>query len=268
MRELFHPGRCQIEAPLRSSDLIHSQDATLARTEELLALDRIPLAKVELLSGIFLLRPTLSPCFFDWWKSLRSNRHHHWMDSAQLDAFGTQLFLSHAFIAETPTKPFHKPINSPLGAYAAVCSWRDAPRAAGYLRSECLGPILLSAYGTDLFPITSSEITQRLALCEGSLNSSALPHYCRMEWGILLRTDRDNVSRILEYFNFDQPTDCSIPAVAKLGGLTSSIYAFSPSEVRLALCPEHQKDLAVYDLGRWLRSFESPNPQKKELATT
>ena len=112
--------------------------------------------------------------------------------------------------------------------------------------------------------ITADQITQQLELGEGSLNSNALPHYCRMPWGIMLRIDRAKVPRVLEYFNAGKPADPSVPTVVTLGGLIQSVYAFSLDQesLRLALCPEGEQELAIHDLGHWLRSFSTPKKQE------
>jgi hypothetical protein len=93
MRELFSLSRLQIEAPFRESDLFNTRNAILVRTEEALALDRIPLSEVKPFEWGFLLRPKRSARFLSWWKGLGSSEHHLWLESAELDHFGTQLFF-------------------------------------------------------------------------------------------------------------------------------------------------------------------------------
>ncbi len=143
-------------------------------------------------------------------------------------------------------------------------------RATAYLRQEHIGPALSSAYDNDFFPITSGQITQALALSEGSFNSLALPHYCPTQWGTLLRIDRDHVERVLGYFNVEQPADCSIPTTDNLGGGLAALYAFSPAEeaLRVAICSGEQEHSALHGLGRWLRSFEFRGGKNREHAMT
>ena len=265
-QNLVHAGNLQIELPLRPSDLLHSRDAILARTEELIALDRIPLEKVEALRWGFLLKPPRSKRFLERYQNQASS-HHLWLEAIEADHLGTHVLFSHEFIVTSPLNPFHRPINLPFGSYAAVCSWRDVSRATACLRREHIGPALSSAYDNDVFAITSGQITHALGLSEGSFNSLALPHYCPTQWGTLLRIDRDHAQRVLDYFNVEQPADCSIPAIDNLGGGLAALYAFSPAEeaLRVAICSGQQEHLALHDLGQWLRSFESPKA-KKELA--
>jgi hypothetical protein len=265
-QNLVHPGNLEIELSLRPSDFLHSRDAILARTEEVIALDRIPFQKVEALRWGFLLTPPRSKRFLERYKN-QATSHHLWLDSIEADHFGTQVLFSHEFIVTNPVNPFHRPINYPFGTYVAVCSWRDVSQATAYLRQEHIGPALSSAYDNDFFAITSDQITQALGLSEGSFNSLALPHYCPTQWGTLLRIDRDNAQRVLDYFNLESPAERSLPTIDKLGGGLAALYAFSPAEeaLRIAICSEEQEHLALHDLGNWLRSFESPKV-KKELA--
>jgi hypothetical protein len=261
----------QIEPPMRESDLPHSQDAVLARTAEVVALTRTPLSKVASIKPGFFLEPTtpLSPRSLHWWESLPVKGHHLWMDSAEVDLLGTQIFLSHECISRHPANPFHRPIEKPFGAYAIVCSYRQAVSATAYLRREHLGPALLAAYGPDLFALTSDRIIRALELPEGSYNSVVLPHYCRTQWGTLLRIDHGNLRRVLDYFNVEDPIDCAIPTLDDLGGMISIVYAFSSGEeaLRVALCSRTNESLAVHDLSRWLKELQ-PLKAKKQLAQT
>jgi hypothetical protein len=263
-QDLVHAGNLQVELPLRPGDLLHSRDAILARTEELIALDRIPLEKVDAFRWGFLLKPARSKRFLERYKNQASS-HHLWLDSIQADHFGTHVLFSHQFIVANLANTFHRPINYPFGTYVAVCSWRDVSQVTAYLRQEHIGPALSSAYDNDFFAITSVQTTQALGLSEGSFTSLALPHYCPTPWGILLRIDRDSVGRILDYFNVDQPADYSIPTIDKLGAGLAALYAFSPNEeaLRVAICSEEQEHLALHDLGNWLRSMEFSMPKKQ-----
>ncbi len=265
-QNLVHAGNLQIELPLRPSDLLHSRDAILVRTEELIALDRIPLEKVEALRWGYLLKPPRSKRFLERYQNHAAS-HHLWLDSIEADHFGTHVLFSHQFIVANPVNPFHRSINLPFGTYVAVCSWRDVSQATAYLRQEHIGPALSSAYDNDFFAITSGQITQALGLSEGSFNSLALPHYCPTQWGTLLRIDRDHAQRVLDYFNVEQPADCSIPTIDNLGGGLAALYAFSPAEeaLRVAICSGQQEHLALHALGQWLRSFESPKAKKNSL---
>jgi hypothetical protein len=263
----FQAGHLQIENPLRFSDLVHTQASVLAHTEELFALDKLELARVEPFTWGFLVKPRLSHPYTEWADTLHVRRHL-WMDSAERDRFATTVFLSHAFRTDS-TNPFHRPLNSPRGACTALCLWYCAKEAAAYIRHEVIGPPLLNAYGpTDLFSITATEIVRDLALSEGALNSTVLPHYCQSELkGILLRIDRINVARVLDYFLIEEPVDDSIPTVFAMGGLVNLVYAAVPSEVRIAVCPEHCTSLAIDSLSRWLRGPKR-GAKKETLLTT
>ena len=246
----------EVEPPLRESDCVHSHDAVLARTEELLALTRTPLSSVVPINKWFFLPLTPSAPLLAWWKSLPVTRHHLWMESAALDLLGTQIFLSDEFITRNPANPFHRPIDKPFGSYAIVCSYRQAALATAYLRHEHLGPALLTAYGADLLARTSDRIIRALELTEGSFNSVALPHYCRTQWGLLSRIDARNAGRFLCFFNIEAPVESSIPLVDDLGGALSIVCACSPAEeaLRIALCPRANESSAVHDLGHCLRA--------------
>ena len=138
--------------PLRPSDLIHTQGAILERTEEILALDRLDLRKVEPTHWGFILRLSVSPRLGGWWSAHRHKKKHLWLDSAELDQFGTHLLLSR----QVADKGF--------GTYAAVCSWRDVPAAAADMRLRCLGPILMKTYARSIFRSTVDEIAQQFQL--------------------------------------------------------------------------------------------------------
>ena len=133
-----------------------------------------------------------------------------------------------------------------------------------------LGPLLLYTYGaTDLCALTIREITKDLALSEGSLNSVALPHFCRGEGGeIFLRSDWPNVARISDYLDIEEPSDDSIPSVITLGGLIHCVYAAGPSEVRIAICPEHCAPMVIDDLSRWLRGTKSGDKARESNVLT
>ena len=270
MQARFQVANLQIENPFRLSDLVNSRNAALVQTEEVIALDKLELSRVEPLAGGFLVRPRLSQRFVEWSKTLRVT-HHLWMDSAELDPFATTALLSHAFRTDSGANPFHKNLDSPSGAWTALCLWHCVQEAAGYLRREVIGPQLLSAYGaTDLFRIATARIIKDLALNEASLNSTALPHYCQTEWeGILLRLDWPNVARVLDYFNAEEPADVSIPTVITLGGLIDSVYAAVPSEVRIVICPQHCTPQAIDSLAFWLRGTKlAVTPENNHLLTT
>ncbi len=115
-QNLVHAGNLQIELPLRPGDLLHSRDAILARTEELIALDRISLSQVEPFSWGFLLKPPRSKRFLERYKN-QATSHHLWLDLIEADHFGTHVLFSHEFIVEGPVNPFHRPINLPFGTY-------------------------------------------------------------------------------------------------------------------------------------------------------
>ena len=267
VQTFFVSGHPQIGLPLRSGDLFHSRGAILARTEELIALERIPPEQVDALEWGFLLKT--SACAQRLWERYKTKSSHHlWLDSVEADQFGTHIFFSHQFVVTPELNPFYRPLDLGYGAYTAVCSWREANEVATWLRKEHIAPRLLTAYGADLLTITSAQITLALRLSEGSFNSALLPHYCPTQWGTLLRIDRTNLGRVLEYFNLEEPADCSIPVIDQLGGGLSILYALSPLEeaLRVAICSAELEHLALHDLGSWLRSIQS-SKAKKELAS-
>jgi hypothetical protein len=248
----------EIESPIRPGDLIHSRTAALARAEEVLAIDRLELARVRPLFDGFLIQTRPSPRFTEWAKTLPVTRHL-WLDSAEQDPFATTTLLSHEFRSDSDANPFHKHLDSPLGAWTIVCPWYRATEAVAYLRREVLGPPLLATYGaSDLFSRTVAEIIKDLALSEGSFNSAARPQYCRAEGEeIIIRSDWSNAPRILDYFNVESSLDHTLPTVITVGGLIDIVWAEAQWEVRLAICPTHCTPRAIDTLSRWLRQTES-----------
>jgi hypothetical protein len=206
-------------APVRTSDLIHSQNAILEHTEKIIALDRVDLRKIEPAAwGGFILRLSVSPRLEEWWSTRPDKRKHLWLDSAELDPFGT-----HALFSRQITD------KSDCGAYVALCGWRDMPAAAADLRLRCLGPVLMKAYGRSIFPSTVDEIAQQFQLEERPLNSIEVPCRCRLKWGHLLRLNSDSVQAALDYLNIPQPEDVSLPILKKLGANLAVVLAFSSS---------------------------------------
>jgi hypothetical protein len=235
--------------PLRPDDLIHSRSAVLENTEKLIALDRLELEKVQPAAwGGFILQLSGSSRLEQWWSGRPDKKKHLWLDSSELDEFGTQLLLTRLINDRTSG-----------GIYAALCTWSDAPKAAADLRIRCLGPALIKAQGSAIFPATAQEIAQQFKLAEQPLNSTAVPCYCRLKWGYLKRFSGPSIPAVLDYFNIAQPQDISLPVLFTLGANLALVLAFSPSveELRIGLCCQWRTGLAIDNLGAWLRRFPS-----------
>jgi hypothetical protein len=234
--------------PLRPSDLIHSRSAVLENTEKLIALDRLELDKVQSAAwGGFILQLSGSSRLEQWWSGLPDKKKHLWLDSAELDKFGTQLLL---------TRPITDSTSGDV--YAALCTWWDAPKAAADLRIR-LGLALMEAQGSAIFPATAQEIVGYFELPERPLNSTAIPCYCQLKWGYLKRFSGPSIPAVLDYFNIAPPEDISLPILFTLGANLALVLAFSPGgeELRIGLCCQWHTGLAIDDLGAWLRGFPS-----------
>ena len=200
-------------SPLRPSDLVHSQNAVLEHTEKLIALDRLDLREVKPAAwGGFVLRLSMSPRLEQWWASRPNKKKHLWLDSTELDDFGTHVLVA-------------RPIADKCdGLYAALCGWRDMQEAATDLRLRCVGPALMKAHGRSIFPSSVEEITQAFQLEEHPLNSTAVPCRCRLKWGHLMRFGRPGVGPVLDYLNISEPEDTSLPILIRLGANLAIVW--------------------------------------------
>jgi hypothetical protein len=240
-------------SPLRPSDLVHSRSAVLEHTEKIIALDRLDLRNVEPAAwGGFIIRLSLSPRLEEWWSTRPNKRKHLWLDSAELDDFGTHILVARPIADKSD------------GAYAALCGWRDIPAAAADLRLRCLGPALMKAHGGAISSSTAQEIERQFQLEERPLNSAEAPCRCRLKWGSLMRFSGQSVQAVLDYLNISQPEDISLPVLIKPGANLAIVLAFSPSaeELRIGLCCQWHAGLVIDDFGAWLRTFASANHPK------
>jgi hypothetical protein len=246
---------------LRPSDLIYTRGAVLENTEKLIALDRLDLREVQPAATWegFILRLPISSRLEEWWSTRPNKKQHLWLDSAELDLFGTHVLMARPIA--------HK---SEGGVYAALCGWRDVQKAAADLRLRCLGPALMKAHGSAIFPLSAQEISGQFQLQERPLNSTTIPCRCQLKWGgYLLRFGRPGVQPALDFFDVPDPKDTSLPILIKLGANLAIVLAFSPSgeePLRIGFCCQWQAGLAIDDLGAWLRTFpDSNHPQTRGL---
>jgi hypothetical protein len=169
-----------IPGPLRADDLIHTQRAILAQTEQLIARDRLDLSRVTQHNSCFVLRLNSSERLLKWW-ALQTINPHLWLDSAEVDSLGTNTLFS------------HRCGEKPSAAFAAVCSWRDLPVAAAHLRRRYIAPVLLEGFGSSVLSKTIEAITHELQLPQRPANSSELPNCCETAWGHLLGNAKDTL---------------------------------------------------------------------------
>ncbi len=236
----------ELSAPIRRGDLINSRQARLQRVEELVALDRLRLSNVEPFEWGFGLKLNGSERFLKWWVDQSPVEHLFLLEARELDRYGTYLVLSRqrAFTAQH--------------AHAAICAWNDLPKAAEHLRTSYIGPRLWETYGAAALAFYASNIIAALQIPEQPLNSLESFSYSKSKWGTLLRFDESNSQRALSYLCADEPLDPSAPVLINLGANVFAVFAWSPSSqepLRIGLCSQWTSDLALKDLGRWLKSL-------------
>jgi hypothetical protein len=229
-----------ISPPLRASDLVNSHAALGQRLEEFSFRDQISLSNILPCPWGFALRPSLTPRFRQWWAG-QDLSPHLWLDSTELDSFGSLCLLS----------------RDPAIPYAAICSWREVEAAADYLRLACIGPSLWERYHTDLLGRVIGELVEKFALQKRPLNSAELPNYSDTKWGVLVQLYPEQSDQLINYLCLELPLERSLPILKKLGGNISSVVAFSPESVRIGLCFNGYEDAAIVELQDWLRSKET-----------
>jgi hypothetical protein len=234
-----------ITGPMRLDDFVHSRNARLDLLEQLRARARLSLDAITPAVWGFGICLNRSSRVYEWWFDHLGIQRHAWLDSVELDHYGTCLMLSRRIGA------------IPYGRYGAICSWADLPQAAEYLRQTYVGPVLWDSYREGILSVYTSEITGALAIPEAALNSTQLPGRCTTKWGELLRIDSANVERVLSYFVVARPTDCEKPFLLNLGANIFAGFALSTAKdeaLRIGLCRNWHDDLVIKDLARWLRT--------------
>jgi hypothetical protein len=241
-----------ISPPMRVDDLINSRAALGQRLKEFSFLDRIELSNIEPFPWGFSLRPSLSPRFRQWWEKQEDITQHLWIDSAELDSFGSSCLLS----------------RDPFGICAAICSWRDLTVATDYLRQKCIGPALWNAYKTSLLERVVDELARKFGLEQRPLNSNELPNYSDTKWGPLVQFKGEQVPELLSYLCYEPPKDLSLPILVRLGGNVCCVLSFGPESTRGGLCFNGYEDPAIVDLQGWLRSAHKSqrNSDRKETS--
>jgi hypothetical protein len=240
--------------PMRADDFVHSRSARLDLLEQLTALDRLSLDAITPFVWGYETRLTGSSRLFNWWFAHPEIQQHAWLDSIELQPYGTCLLLNRQIGA------------TPYGRYGAICSWADLPQAAEHLRQSYVGPVLWNTYGEGILESYTAEIIHGLEIPGAPLNSSQLPSHCTAKWGELLRIDSANLARVLSYFVVEKPSDCQQPLLVNLGAKTFAVFAFGSSQdepLRIGLCRGWHDDLAVKDLRRWLKAGASSSTPKK-----
>jgi hypothetical protein len=233
-----------MQPPIRRDDLVHSQAALGERLEELIARDKLSLTSIEPFPFGYVVRPSLSARFREWWETLTISQRF-WLNSSELDSLGSQLLVS----------------RDPFGLCAALCFWQDFSLAANHLRIHHIGPALWEAYKTSLLERIVAELTPKFGLVKRPLNSQETPNYADAKWGVLVQLKCDQATELLEdYLCLPSPRDRSIPSLVKFGGNVSCALAFGPQLARLGLMFNGLEDPALLDLQEWLRTVHKPQP--------
>jgi hypothetical protein len=241
--------------PMRVDDFVHSRNDRLDLLEQLTALDRLSLDAITPATvwGGFSIRLNGSAKFQSWWFAHPEIQRHTWLDSIELNPYGTCLILNRQIGA------------TPYGRYGAICSWTNLPQAAEHLRQSYVGPTLWDTYREGILETYTAEVIHALEIPEAALNSSQLPSHCAIKWGKLLRIDSATLERVLSYFVVERPLDCQKPFLADLGAKVFAVFAFGSSQeepLRIGLCRNWHDDLVIKDLGRWLKTGASSPTQK------
>jgi hypothetical protein len=231
-----------MESPIRRDDLDHTRSALRERMEENIARDKLSLVNIEPFPFGFVFRPALSARFRSWWET-QSVTPRFWLDSAEIDSFGSQLLVA----------------RDPFGPCAALCFWQDFSLAANHLRIQEIGPALWAAHKTLLLGRIINELIPKLGLIKRPLNSQETPSYADTEWGILVHLKCEQATELLEdYFCVPVPRDRLIPSLVNLGGNVSGIIALGPQLARLGLCFNGLENPTVIDLQEWLSAVHKP----------
>jgi len=231
-------------APLRSSDLLNTQQAVLAHAEQILAYSRLPAERA--LSTDWGVLINQAEAIRKWRGPLESTLEHcHLLDLVELDRFGVTALLN------------RKIGNLPERDYIAICPWNNAPLAATHLRVRCLARAL---HPDTALATHATEIAYHLEIPERSLNDARLPSRSKIRSGTLLRLDSDSAKALRGYFNLVEATNLAEPAIAELGADSYLIYAAAnnPEEpLRAILANQLFLPIAQKELSRWLKSLSS-----------
>jgi hypothetical protein len=246
------------EIPLSTTvwlnDYILARRARLREpAEELRALDRFGLDKIEPFQSGFICRLNGSDRFCKWLKGRSDIQEHFLLKSVELDPRYADRLIFTGDVVLTPA-----------GALAALVPWDEVQPAAEYLRIKSRQSTCRSPYGTIVLPSYVEAITGALKIPPRALNSTAIPAFCRTKWGALLRIDPAGVERALAYLAISPLTD-AVPLKIALGANCFAVAAFnslaSDEPLQVGLCTNWDWDLALKDLRRWLKSTS----QQKKL---
>jgi hypothetical protein len=222
------------------------------RAEELRALDRLSLDRIEPFQSGFVCRLNGSDQFSNWLRARSDIQDHFLLRSVELDCRCADQLIVTGDVVLTPA-----------GALAVIAPWDEFQLAAEYLRIHSRQSTCRSPYGTVVLPSYVEDITAALKIPQRALNSTEIPACCAIKWGTLLRIDHAGVERALAYLAINPPTD-STPITIALGANCFAVAALTtrvPEEpLQVGLCANWDVDLALKDLNRWLKSS-----RKKEV---
>jgi hypothetical protein len=234
---------------MRPVDLVNSRQSRLELTEEIIAVDRLPLGNVASHDFGFSFKLNGSAHFRKWLDHAPAE-HRFLLDIYSLDRFGNYLLLT---------------CHPCAGTYGAIAAWNNLSTAAEYLRVSCIGPTAESMYGPAALEFYTRDILSALRIPEQPLNAHETPSYSTTRWGTLLRLDSDTSPQALAYFCIEEPAEKSLVSV-DLGANVFALLAWSavlPETLRIGLCSQWTRYLALKDLNRWLKASRK---QKEVLA--
>jgi hypothetical protein len=225
---------------MRPTDLVNSRRSRLELTEEIIAVDRLPLSNVASRDFGFSFKLNGSALFREW-LGQRPTEQAFLLKSYALDRFGNYLLVS-AHLCE--------------GIYGTVSGWNDRSKAAEYLRVSCIGPKAESAYGPAALEIYTRDILTAFQIPEKPLNAHEVPSYSAAKWGTQWRLDAEISPRALAYLCVDQPAESTVVSI-NLGANVVVVLAWSaalPETLRIGLCSQWTRYLAAKELARWIKS--------------
>jgi hypothetical protein len=227
---------------MRPVDLVYSRQSRLELTEEVIAVDRLPLCNVASRDFGFSFKLNSSERFREWLNQ-RPAEQTFLLKSYALDRFGNYLLLTCHPCAD---------------AYGAISGWNERSKAAEYLRVSCIGQKAESIYGPAALEFYNRDVLAALRIPERPLNAHEIPSYSATKWGTLLRLDSNISSQVLAYLCVDQPAEDRMISVVNLGANVLAVLACNAAAqeetLRLGLCSQWTHYLATKELARWMKS--------------
>jgi hypothetical protein len=221
-----------ISSPFRRSDLVHSDNAFTVRVEELLAHQAIPFDKIipgpggVVISGSSLRVDELWPT--------RNSKRYLWVDSAQIDSFGTTWM-------RTRRAPH----------FTALCAWPEADSALRHLQRDFIGPALWDIHRSSIIEVVLEELCDRFGFVARPLNSAELPAIARLDWGYLIQLTGNELAGVREYFLLG-PSQYDVPIFHHLGAHLVMVLAITPDRIKIALCFDGAERPVIQIFYNWL----------------